>query len=72
MQKFTKLINWGLLAIIIIYIITGFGMTEYQVMEKLTFGLLTKPLSFKIHTQLTPLLIILIILHIYPKLKRRK
>jgi cytochrome b subunit of formate dehydrogenase len=72
MKKLNKLINWLLLIIVIIYIITGLGMTQYQTMEKLTFGLLSKPLSFKIHTNLLPVLIVLAILHIYPNLKRRK
>jgi thiosulfate reductase cytochrome b subunit len=72
MKNYSKLINWALLIVIILYVITGFGMTEYQTMEKLTLGLLSKPLSFKIHSILIYPLVILTILHIYPGLKKRR
>jgi thiosulfate reductase cytochrome b subunit len=72
MKNFKKLINWSLLVVIILYIITGLHMTEYQTMSKLTFGLLSKALSFKIHTVLIYPLVILTVLHIYPSLKRKR
>ncbi|HWR28110.1 MAG TPA: hypothetical protein VN377_06725 [Candidatus Thermoplasmatota archaeon] len=50
--------------IIILFIITGFGITNYQIIESLTLGGLSKPLSFQIHTNLILPLIILLVLHI--------
>ena len=50
--------------IIILFIITGFGITNYQIIESLTLGGLSKPLSFQIHTNLISPLIILLSLHI--------
>ncbi|MFH1562132.1 MAG: hypothetical protein ABIF11_01745, partial [Nitrospirota bacterium] len=39
-----------LLAImIILLVITGFGITEFRIIEVLTFGLLTKNLAHQIH-----------------------
>jgi len=70
--KTRQIVSWLLFALIIIYIITGLGMTQYKIMEKLTGSLLTKNLSFKIHTNLIYPLIILLIFHIYPGLKRKK
>jgi len=58
---------WLLIAVIVVYIITGFGMTEYRIVELLTFGLLTKLLAFKIHTVLWGPFLILLILHIYQR-----
>jgi len=50
--------------VIILFIATGFGITNYQIVESLTLGGLSKPLSFQIHTNLTIPLIILLTAHI--------
>jgi len=70
-------IHWLVTVVIIIYLITGFGITEYRIVEPLTFGLLTKSLAHKIHIYLGIPFIILLILHIclspllrYLKLKK--
>jgi len=58
-------IHWLLTALVIIYLITGFGITEYRIVEHLTFGLLTKSLAHKIHINIEIPFIILLILHIW-------
>ncbi len=58
-------IHWLLTVLVIIYLITGFGITEYRIVEPLTFGLLTKSLAQKIHISLEIPFIILLILHIW-------
>ena len=50
--------------VIMLFIATGFGITNYQIVESLTLGGLSKPLSFQIHTNLTIPLILLLIAHI--------
>jgi len=69
-------IRWLLLAAIILYVITGFGITEYRIVESLTSGLLTKNLAFRIHDVLIIPSMTLLILHIcFPyiiRLKKRK
>ena len=60
-----QVVHWLLLAVIVLYLLTGFGITQYRVVEHLTFGLLTKPLAFKIHDNLLIPFIILLGLHIY-------
>ena len=64
-QLVKKLIQWTLTALVIIYLITGFGITEYRIVEPLTFGLLTKSLAYKIHINIEIPFIILLILHIW-------
>ena len=59
-----KVAHWLLAVVIALYLITGFGITEYRVVESLTFGLLTKSLSFKIHNNLWIPLLALLIFHI--------
>ena len=53
-------LHWLFLAVVIVQIITGLGITEYRTVGTLTFGLLTKPAAFKIHSALwIPFLILL-------------
>jgi len=66
-------LRWLLLAAILLYVITGFGITEYRVVESLTFGLLTKNLAFRIHDGLIIPSVILLFLHIsFPYIFRIK
>ncbi len=58
-------IHWLLTVVAIIYLITGFGITEYRIVESLTFGLLTKSLAHRIHIDLEIPFIILLVLHIW-------
>jgi cytochrome b subunit of formate dehydrogenase len=60
-----RTIHWILTALVIIYLITGFGITEYGIIEPLTFGLLTKSLAHRIHMSLEIPFIILVVLHIW-------
>ena len=70
---FKKTIHWLLAILVILYLITGFGITEFRTVETLTFGLLTKNLAFKIHNNLWIPFVILLGLHIFLSLiKRRK
>jgi len=64
-QLVKRLIYWILTVLVIIYLITGFGITEYRIVEPLTFGLLTKSLAYKIHINIEIPFIILLILHIW-------
>lgn len=64
-QLIKQTIHWLLTVAVIIYLLTGFGITEYRIVESLTFGLLTKSLAQKIHIDLEIPFIILLILHIW-------
>ncbi|MGA7678232.1 MAG: hypothetical protein WCA51_07650 [Dehalococcoidia bacterium] len=65
-----RIVHWLLLAVIALYLLTGFGITEYRIIEHVTFGLLTKPLVFKIHDNLLIPFIVLLILHIYQAVEK--
>jgi cellobiose-specific phosphotransferase system component IIC len=58
-------VHWLLTVLVIVYLLTGFGITEYRIVEPLTFGLLTKNLAQRIHTSIEIPFIILLILHIW-------
>jgi Ni,Fe-hydrogenase I cytochrome b subunit len=69
-----RTIHWLLTVVVIIYLLTGFGITQYRIVEPLTFGLLTKNLAHMIHMNLEIPLIVLLVSHIWllPLLKRFK
>ena len=69
---FKRVIRWLLGIVIVLYLVSGFGITEFRIVETLTFGLLTKILSFKIHDYLWMPLVSLLILHIYLSLRSRQ
>jgi dolichol kinase len=60
-----QVVHWLLLAVLVLYLLTGFGITQFRVMEQVTFGLLSKPLAFTIHDNLLIPFIVLLVLHIY-------
>lgn len=65
------IVHWSLLALVVLYFVTGFGITEFRIVETLTFGLLTKTLSFKLHNNLWIPFLILLILHIYQRSRKK-
>jgi cytochrome b561 len=73
-QRVKKTIHWLLTVLVIVYLLTGFGITEFRIVEPLTFGLLTKSLAQKIHINLEIPFIVLLVLHIWllPLLNRFK
>jgi cytochrome b subunit of formate dehydrogenase len=47
-----RAVGWLLLAFALLLVITGLGITEWQIVEAATFGLLSKALSFQLHNLL--------------------
>ncbi|MCX6005356.1 MAG: hypothetical protein NT082_06765 [Chloroflexi bacterium] len=56
-----------LLLTLFAYGITGYGITEFRIVETLTLGLITKPVAFQIHNNLMIPFLILLLLHIFFK-----
>ena len=52
--------GWLLLTLSLLLIVTGLGITQYQIVGAATFGLLGKALSFQLHDILwIPFLVVL-------------
>lgn len=62
---FRKVVHWSLLVILVLKIVSGYGITQFKVVTPLTFGLMGKALAFQVHSALAAPLIVLLILHIY-------
>jgi cytochrome b subunit of formate dehydrogenase len=59
-----KVVPWLLLVVMVLYVITGLGITQFRTVENLTLGLLNKNLSFRIHNDLLVPFLVLLIIHI--------
>jgi len=57
-------IRYLLLVLTLIYLISGLGITQYQIIEPLTFGLLTRNLAFRIHDFLLVPFVVLLLVHV--------
>ncbi|RJQ47441.1 MAG: hypothetical protein C4534_01015 [Gaiellales bacterium] len=67
-----KTIHWLLALGLAVYIVTGFGITDWQTVEPLTLGLLGKAESQKIHNSIEIPFVALLAVHLYFSLIRRK
>ncbi|UUX93509.1 hypothetical protein [Methanoplanus endosymbiosus] len=67
-----KIIATMLLIMTVVLLISGFGITHYNIIESLTFGILDKPLSYRIHTMTWGIFLILFILHVYFPFMKKK
>ena len=57
-------IRYLLPIVIVICLISGLGITQYQIIESLTFGFLTRNLAFKIHDFLLAPFVVLLTAHV--------
>lgn len=67
-----KTTHWLLALGLVVYIVTGFGITEWQTVEPLTLGLLGKAESQKIHNAIEIPFVALLAVHLYFSLIKRK
>jgi hypothetical protein len=58
------LVHTLLTVVIVLFIITGFGISNYQIVTSLTGNVLSKINSYQIHTTLIIPFIVLLMLHI--------
>ena len=70
--KIIRYTHWILTIFIIFYIVTGFGISNYRLIEPITFGLISKPIAFQLHSILIYPFVGLLLIHILLTLKSRK
>jgi len=63
-QRISKAIHWALLAVTVLVVISGLGITEYQTITALTFGLLGKAAAFKLHLLVWIPFVVLFVAHV--------
>jgi hypothetical protein len=65
-RLFRSLVRWSLFVTVLLYILSGYGISEPKTVESLTFGLITKSVAFNIHNNLIIPFALLMFLHILP------
>jgi hypothetical protein len=64
-------VAWLLLAVTVIYLVSGFGITNPGIVGPLTAGVLGKALAFRLHDVLWMPFIALLVLHVVWNVGRR-
>ena len=67
---FRSLVKWLLFVTVLLYILSGYGISEPRAIESLTFGLITKQVAFSIHNNLIIPFALLMFFHILPFFSR--
>ena len=68
-----RITHWLLLVVTILFLITGFGISEFRVVETITLGWLTKSWALRLHDNLWIPFVVLLVLHLcLPFIFRRK
>lgn len=67
-----RITHWLLAVGLIVYVVSGFGITDWQTVEPLTFGLIGKALAMQIHNGLEIPFVIVLLVHIYLSLVKRR
>ena len=67
-----QVVHWLLVAALVLYGFSGFGITQFRIVEPATLGLLTKALAFKIHDYLLIPFLLLLALHIWQMVAKRR
>jgi thiosulfate reductase cytochrome b subunit len=63
-RRIANTVHWSLLVLTLLVVVTGLGITEYQVITAVTFGLLGKALAFKLHLWLWIPFVIVFVAHV--------
>jgi len=63
-----KSLHWILVAYIAVYVVTGFGITDFQTVEPLTLGLMGKATAMQLHNNMEIPFLIIIGVHVYVSL----
>jgi cytochrome b subunit of formate dehydrogenase len=59
-----RTVHWLLLVVTVLFLITGFGISEFRVVETITLGWLTKSWALRLHDNLWIPFVVLLVLHV--------
>jgi cytochrome b561 len=61
---FRKVVHWLVTILIALYLFSGLGITNYQIVEAVTFGSVSKLGAYQLHTSLLVPFLVVLGLHI--------
>ena len=67
-----RAIAWMLLAVTLLFLLSGWGISQFQTVTPLTGGLLGKATSFQVHEWLWIPFGVLLLVHVYLGMFRKK
>ncbi len=71
-RRVREWVHFLLTVLTALFVISGLGISDFLLMERVTFGLLTKSRSFWIHDNLLYPFTLLLFLHVYFTVMRRR
>jgi hypothetical protein len=60
----TRLVHWSLLVFALLTVVSGLGITEFRIVEALTFGAFGKAVAFKLHLWVWIPFLVLLVAHV--------
>lgn len=69
LQRFNRLLVWPTVVLLIIFVISGFGITNPRTTSKMTGGVFTFSVSLYLHLNLAVPVLILLMIHVLIGLK---
>ena len=60
----TRLVHWLLLVFALLTVVSGLGITEFRIVEALTFGIFGKAVAFKLHLWVWIPFLVLLLAHV--------
>jgi hypothetical protein len=66
-----KVVHWLLFLVVVLILLSGFGIVDYQLVQAITFGILDKATAYKLHINLWWVFIVLLALHVLLTMQTR-
>ncbi len=69
-KRIKNIVQWLLAAATLLMIVSGYGISEFRIVEGLTFGIISKSTAFAMHDALAMPFIVLVVLHVILAIKK--
>ncbi len=63
-RKIARWCGWLALALLLVTMLSGYGISQFRVVDRVTFGLLSKAISHRLHLNIEIPLLVLTLLHV--------
>ena len=63
LARFNRILAWFTLPLLVFFVLCGYGATNPTMVGAFTGGLLSRTLSIHLHTVLTPVVLVLLLIH---------
>ena len=71
-RTIARVVHWSLLVLAVLTVVSGLGITEYRIVEMLTFGFLGKARAFQLHLWILIPFLVLLVAHLILTMYRER